>query len=226
MSDDDLHQRSRLKRILVFDADNAAAFPTAGMMRDVLVRMKALDSELDALAPSQETATAQSKGGTVTLRGLMDAIHDDLVDLSEISQAVEDDHPEVRSLFRLPDNERAQNWMDAADAVPAKLTPHLAMFEEYGLEPTFLQDLSDDVAAYKAAFGGRSGDHQNRAGDTRDIEMKIVEGKKLVKKLDVFAGRRFKSDAALMGSWMEASTLGSGIKAHRAVPVPGPLPGQ
>lgn len=218
MSDDDLLQRARLKRILVFDADNAGAFPASGLMRDVLTRMRTLDSELDALAPSQENAFAQSKGATVTLNQLLDAVHDDLVDLSEISQAVEDDHPEIRSLFELPTNRHQQNWMDAADAVPAKLTPYLALFEEYGLEPNFLLDLQADVAAYNAAFGDRSGDHQNRSGDTRDIETKIIEGKKLVKKLDVFAGRRFKSNPALMGSWLEASTLGTSVKAHRAQP--------
>jgi len=215
MSDDDLLQRSRLKRILVFDADNAGAFPASGAMRETLTRMQTLDAELDALAPSQESALAQSRSATVTLRGLLDAVHDDLVDLSEISQALEDDHPEVRDLFRLPTKERQQNWIDAADAVPAKLTPHLALFEDYGLEPDFLADLQADVAAYKAAFGERSGDHQGRSGDTRSIEDKIVEGKKLVKKLDAFAGRRFKSNPALLGRWLEASTLGSGIKSHR-----------
>ncbi len=53
MSDDDLLQRSRLKRILVFDANNSGAFPASGAMRDVLARMSALDGELDELASSQ-----------------------------------------------------------------------------------------------------------------------------------------------------------------------------
>ena len=215
MSDDDLLQRSRLKRILVFDANNSGAFPASGAMRDVLTRIQALDGELDALAPSQETAQAQSKGATVTLNQLLDAVHDDLVDVSEISQVLEDDNPALRDLFRLPDNRRNQNWIDMAAAVPDKLTPHLALFEEYGLEPDFLPDLQADVAAYNEAFGDRSGHIQSRSGDTRDIDAKIVEGKKLVKKLDVFAGRRFKSNPTLLGSWLEASTLGDGIKAHR-----------
>lgn len=219
MSDDDLLQRGRLGRILVFDADNAGAFPASGAMRETLARMTALQSELNELAPSQETAQAQSKGATVTLNGLLEAVHDDLVDLSEISQALEDEHPELRDLFRLPSNERQQNWMDAAAAVPAKLTPHLALFEEYGLEPNFLQDLQDDVAAYNAAFAERSGHVQSRSGDTGDIDIKIVEGKRLVKKLDVFAGRRFKSNPTLMGRWLEASTLGVGVKAHRKMAV-------
>ena len=218
MSDDDLLQRARLGRVLVFDADNAGAFPASGLMRTVLVRMATLNAELDELAPSQETATVSGKSGTVTIHQYLDAVHDDLVSLSEISQAVEDDHPELRDLFRLPDDRRQQKWIDMADAVPAKLTPHLALFQEYGLEDDFLPDLAADVADYKAAFGGRSGERQSRSGDTRDIEVKIVEGKRLVKKLDVFAGRRFKGDPALMGRWMEASTLGGGARAHRAKP--------
>ena len=219
MTDGDLLQRSRLKRIGVFDTDNPGAFPASGLMRTVLVRVAALDAELDDLAPSQETATVSGKSGTVTIHQYLDAVHDDLVSLSEISQAVEDDHPELRDLFRLPTDERQQRWIDMADAVPAKLTPVLALFEEQGLEPNFLSDLAADVAAYKAAFGGRSGHRQSRSGDTKDIEVKIVEGKRLVKKLDVFAGRRFKSNAALFGRWMEASTLGDGVRAHRKAPV-------
>ncbi len=219
MSDDDILQRSRLKRILVFDSQTSAlGFPAQGTMRDVLTRMAALDAELDALAPSQETAFAQSKGKTVTLHQLLDAVHDDLVDLSGISQAVEDEHPELRSLFRLPDNERQANWIDMAAAVPDKLAPHLALFQEYGLEPAFLPDLTADLAAYNAAFAGRSGHRQSRSGDTDAIEAKIEEGKRLVKKLAVYAKIRFKHDSALMGQWFEASTLGDAIKAHRAAP--------
>ena len=218
MSDDDLLQRSRLKRILVFNTDNPTAFPANGVMRTVLTRMAALDAELDDLAPSQETATVTGKSGTVTIHRYLDAVHDDLVSLSQISLAVEEDHPALRDLFRIPTQQRQLNWIDLADAVPAKLTPHLALFQEYGLEDDFLSDLATDVADYKAAFGGRSGQRQSRSGDTRDIEVKVVEGKKLVKKLDVYAGRRFKSDASLMGRWMEASTLGDGIRAHRKVP--------
>ena len=219
MTDGDLLQRSRLKRILVFDTDNPTAFPATGVMRTVLVRMATLDSELDALAPSQETATVLGKSGTVTIHQYLDAVHADLVSLSEISQAVEDDNPALRDLFRLPKDERQLNWIDLADAAPAKLTPHLALFKEYGLEDDFLPDLAADVTAYKDAFGGRSGQRQNRSGDTRDIEVKVIEGKRLVKKLDVFAGRRFKSDAALFGRWMEASTLGNGVRAHRVKPL-------
>ena len=219
MSDDDLLQRSRLKRILVFNTDNPTAFPATGVMRTVLTRMATLDSELDNLAPSQETAQATGKSGTVTIHQYLDAVHDDLVSLSEISQAVEDDNPALRDLFRLTGDKRQMRWIDMADAAPAKLTPHLALFQEYGLEDNFLPDLAADVAAYKAAFGERSGQSQSRSGDTRDIEAKIIEGKRLVKKLDVFAGRRFKSDASLMGRWMEASTLGDGVRAHRVTPV-------
>ena len=219
MSDDDLLQRGRLKRILVFGTDNPTAFPATGAMRNALARMASLDGELDALAPSQETAFSQSKGATVTLHGLLEAVHADLVSLSQISQAVEDDNPALRDLFRLPAVNRQQNWIDMADAVPEKLTPHLALFQDYGLEQDFLPDLAADVAAYKAAFGGRSGQRQSRSGDTHDIEAKIVEGKRLVKKLEVFAGRRFASDPALMGRWMEASTLGDGVRAHRVKPI-------
>ena len=142
MSDDDLLQRGRLGRILVFDADNAGAFPASGAMRETLARMAALDAELGELAPAQETALAQSKGATVTLNGLLEAVHDDLVDLSEIAQALQDEHPALRDLFRLPDNKRNQNWMDAAAAVPEKLTPHLALFQEYGLEDGFSRRLA------------------------------------------------------------------------------------
>ncbi len=185
-------------------------------MRDVLTRIAALDSELDALAPSQETEFAQSKGKTVALTQLLDAVHDDLVNLSEISQAVDGDHPELRDMFRLPTNDRQQNWMDAARAVSAKLTPHLTLFEDYGLEAGFLPDLAADVSAYDEAFAARSGHIQSRSGDTDAIDTKIVEGKRLVKKLAVFGKIRFKSNADLMGKWLEASTLGDGIKAHRS----------
>ena len=90
--------------------------------------------------------------------------------------------------------------------MPAKLTPHLALFEEYGLEPNFLADLQADVAAYNAAFAERSSHVQSRSGDTGDIESKVVEGKRLVKKL---AGG---FDA---GQWRQSAPQNAGCVSHQ-----------
>ena len=210
-------QRTRLGKIGLFDAENPGAFPAAGMQRDNLNRVAAIATRLDELVVSQTTAHTGSMGGTQRKNNALGAIKEDLTDLSQASLALEDEIPGVRADFALPTQNRDQLWIDLADAVPGKLTPHLPIFIEAGLESDFLTDLAADVALYNAADDAQESDDASGGGDTQEISKLISEAVVLIKKLDVFAQIRFKKATTepWLARWDIASKLGDPRRAHR-----------
>lgn len=213
-------QRTRLSNIGLFDANNAGAFPVAGMQRANLSRLAAIGSRLDSLVTSQNIARTGSIGGTKKKDDVLGAIRADLTDLSQVSLAMEDEFPALRAAFALPTQNRDQLWLDLAATVPEKLAPALDAYIEAGLAPDFLPDLAADIAAYHAAHAERQDDDADGSGDTSEIKTLVSEATKIIKKLDVYAQIRFPKDTAhpeWLPRWDTASRLGDPRRAHRKV---------
>ena len=208
-------QRDRFGRGLNFVGGHSGLVPQTGAQRSNVQALQGAYDDLMWLGGEQNSAKDAGKSGTVLLSNLLAAIKADLTDLSQIAQAVDDEHPELHSLFRLPSENRDGVWIDAAKAALINLPPHLALFVEYGLEANFLVDLQADLTAYQTRDAARDSAHGDHREDTAAIANAVARGVKALQKLDTFLNITLRGNPDLLAAWQQAARLGDPRRAHR-----------
>ncbi len=219
MTIDDALQDSRLGRILVFDTDYPGAFPVlaTSLQRKNLTRLREIDALISAETGEQDAAKRFAVAATGKKNLRLSAIKADLTDLSIIADGIDDPDFDYQTLFSLPVNARESTWIAQARTTGEKLTPHLALFAEFGLAPDFIADLTADLAAYDSDVPEQDSTDGARSASTKGIAALIEEQKRLVKQLDTYAQiRQRQTHAAMWNTWDVISKLGDARKAHRA----------
>lgn len=159
---------------------------------------------LEAAAQKQTGGEVEAEGG-VDLRALTArALRDYLKGINRTARAVEEDHPGIRPIFRLPRSGSYPALKATADNVVIKATELQTAFVEAGLPATFLTDLGALVTAFEEALETKQGGSRSRVEGTAALKIHARAGLKSATVLDACVRNHFRDQPALIAAWTHA----------------------
>jgi hypothetical protein len=89
----------------------------------------------------------------------------------------------------------------------AEAENHLALFQEYGMTPEFLQGLRTSLAEYDAAQQAGDAGHRAHTGARADLEAVTRQIVQLVRDLDAMQRYRYRNEPEQLASWVSAMNI-------------------
>lgn len=209
----DKYEQAQLKRgtnVLGFRDQHPGEFvatPTKPNTRVIayITTIESAVGNIRTLAGGQSASSGASGGSTGQVQALLEAIRLDLVAISRTSRLIKKENPDFNVKFDLPASDSAESIIAAANAFKANATPHEALFIEYELRADFLQDLTDDVAAYTAATQNRAGQDSGQEEGTIGLDAEVKRLIAAINGLDVLLRNRFHDQPTLLAAWRMAA---------------------
>lgn len=200
-------QQARFERVVVFVNERPTAFPAGSKGRSLAEAMT-----YEVLQPLAQQAMAQATGSgaqvssTAGKRSLLEAIRQDLSNISRTAKVIEKKHPGFAAQFRLPAN-RVTEVINAARtfAQLATAPDTKALFLEYDMPADFVEDLLADVQQFEAASTTQAAGSDARVQATQAIDALIERGLEILAALDAITHNKFHNDAATLAAWESAS---------------------
>ena len=181
-----------------------AAKPNARVIGYITTVESAVNN-IRTLAGTQSASSSASGGSTGRIQALLAAIRTDLVAISRTARLIKQENADFDVNFDLPTSESAESIIAAANAFKLNATPHEALFIEYEIRPDFLQDLTDDTAAYAVAAGNRADQNSGQEEDTIGLNAEVKRLIAAINGLDVIFRNRFHDQPQLLATWRMAA---------------------
>ena len=151
MEDTIRRKLDKFERQQAFFTDNAADFPAGTPGGDVAAANAAIVSDIQSLAGDQFSEAGASQQATDDKNDLLERLVQILRNINRAANAFQDEIPGSDQQFRLPRNRSETNLLAAARSFHEDATPLKPRFIEYGLDATFLDELT------RSDYGHRSG---------------------------------------------------------------------
>jgi hypothetical protein len=210
-------------------AERALAFVQAHPDTDpsyvaIVTRLQANVASADIHATEQRDGTAGQQAATAQRDALRAAMQAQLRHLAEVAQDALVSHPDWQASFELPKASAPLTiFITAARAMLATATAQQAVLVGLGLGTSFVDDLTQAMAAYDATGSGQATGKLTHVGARVDLKATANEGLHLLKVLDGLHRARFRNDPQLMAEWQSARNVVASPHATKsAEPVPAP----
>jgi hypothetical protein len=191
-----------------------------------------IDTNLDALAPSVKRGAKSKLDRTIasltnhatnqagdhllslgltrakaSLREML--VEDHMTPIARIARAELPDAPEMAPL-RMPSGELSVERLVAhAEGMANAAEPFAASFIEWGLSPTFIDELRQACADLRGSIDDRTMARGQRHGATVGIAEQLRVGRSAVGVLDAFVKSSFRHNPGLLQEWAHVSRVGS-----------------
>jgi hypothetical protein len=209
-------------------ADFSAANPSdQASITALTTRLAALVTQAEQLAVQERTGTV-SESLARSQRALVrrDMRRSQLRHLARIARMASKAHPELATLFRLP-NYGAPNhdFVVAATNMLAAATARKDLLDTLGLGENFVTELTQAMTdfndATEQAHAGRAG----HVGASAELKAVVDDATKVVMVLDGLNRSRFAGEPDLLAAWQSASKTPSRFKHDVTVIPPAPVAG-
>ncbi len=212
-----------LEGVSTFAITYAASFSTGSERAKDCARVDPLLVKIGKPNLSPGVPASPATGGKAAL---VAEVREDLVVIAGTADTIALKEPGFAASFRLGANTQRDTLADAATFLGNLKDPAVvAKFVAYVLDPGFVQDLMDDLAAI-GGKGEEQDEHQQDAtGDTARIRALIKEGRELLKALGTSVTNRFRRDPEDLAKWHTASHIQRAPRraATPLAPVPDPV---
>lgn len=202
----------------------AADFPAAGRVAALAAEMKALLAQLAAIDGTRANSTAKRRQGTLSRAEARSLLSARVKSVADTAPLVAKDHPEINGLFDLPGKDRTdQTLITTARAFAERATAFVPLFVEYGLEPTFVADLTDAADLLEAAISTQNqgvGERVN-ANEAADQIARALDD--VLARLAVIIRNKYRDAPANLAQWESAYHL-EAAPGSRRKPDPTPTP--
>jgi hypothetical protein len=176
---------------------------------------------LRAAAQNQSSGLGQFTGGVQTRESLRADLLDLLRYVNRTGRLLDQQHPGIAGIFRLPRSGSNTQLLAAATAIEAKATELEADFVACGLPASFLTELADAIDAFRDATALKHDGLILRGGSTADLKAKASEGVAVARALDTCVRNHFRNDPEALGAWAVARRIERPLR-NPAAPTPPP----
>ncbi|MFN0139122.1 MAG: hypothetical protein ACKVQW_03410 [Pyrinomonadaceae bacterium] len=212
----------KFEREATFMVDNAADFPAATPGATAAAALSVVIAEIRDLAAEQVSGASTAAQAF----GNQEESLDDLIGLIKkmnlAARGFDDEIPGSRDQFRMPRNRSQQNILAVARAFHSDATPISAKFQEYGLVPTFLDDLQAAIQSVATAAQSADSNLEQRAAATGGLFDMARRGMGLSRKLNSIVRIKYTDNPAKLAAWTLASHLERAPKRVAAQQAPNP----
>lgn len=224
MKDIERRKYEMFLRVREFGATRAAEFPAGSLGRELLDRLDAVVTELDAHASAQTSRRGAAQEGTAGKAAARDELRRDLEAISRTARALALATPGLENKFRAPRSVSDQALLSTARAFAADALPLKAEFTRRGLPEDFLEDLADDIEAFAQSITQTIQKREAQVAATAAIDSSIERGADAVSELDVIVRNKFAADPATLAAWLSASHTQRPLRRSSATPNAPPPP--
>jgi len=219
------------KRVADFKTANAADFlVTPKTVTPAITKATTLFDNLNEVIANLASATSNqisgdAKAGTASKATQRESLLMTMRGIRKSAAAIataQDDHA-ILEKFPVTDGHNETELIALANAYASAVTPLQNSFFELGHDANFIQNLSNQVAAFKTADDSQNLGGQKRSGATSSIHPLVEEGLAITKQLDAIMHNWYVSDANKTGQWMTASHI-ERRPAAKTTPAPAPQP--
>lgn len=205
-----------------FGAIYAASFPagSAGASNFAMI-----DPLLAKIGKPQLTPGVPASSATGGKSALIAEVREDLIAIAATADTIALKEPGFSASFQLGANTQRDTLADAKTFL-ANLTDTAIVqkFIAYSIDPDFVQDLTDDLAAIDGKKDEQLEDKQESTGDTARIRALIKEGRELLKSLGTSVTNRFRRDPEVLAKWKTASHIARSPRKREEEPTTPPAP--
>lgn len=189
-----------LERIVRFFLDRTIT-PAIPRVTAAQAEVTTTITALRAAAQKQTTGASESSGGVDTRLSTLRALRKALRNVNRTGRVLDRVHPGIAATFKLPTTNGSARLLAAAEAIHAKATELETDFVASGLDATFLTELSDLIAAFRAATSKKQDGGALRSGSTADLKAKTKIGLDAAIELDAYVRNHFRNDPEALGAW-------------------------
>lgn len=198
-----------LTRVRDFGAENAADFPANSVGAENFAAVGAVVGELEASGAAQTSGASAGKQGTTMKSVARENVREDLRAINRTARALALDNAGLEDKFRMPRGGSDQTLLNAARSFLSDAELMKAQFIGYGLSADFLDDLTDDIAAFEQAVGEKNTASNSQIAATAAIDEQIERGMIAVRRLRAIVPNIYRDNASKLAAWTSASHVES-----------------
>ncbi len=212
-----------LEGVRTFATTYAGAFPPGSQAARDFDRVNQL---LTLIGKPDLNLGVPASPATGAKGALIDEVREDLVAIAETARSIARREPGFAASFRLGDDTQVDILADAATFLKnLQDSAVVDKFIAYAMDPNFVQDLINDLAAIDGKTGEQDEDQQDATGDTARIRSLIKEGREVIRSLRTSVKNLYRRDPEVMAKWHTASHIQRAPRSAAApAAVPAPVP--
>ncbi len=214
MNDRDQRRYERILRVQTFGSEYAGDFAPGGKAAAHFAHLGRLVGQIDAAKAAQNPALT-------TKETLLDALHEDLLNVSRTAQAIALVEPGFAVGYVLPSYPTEASHLTHADTVlnrledrPGDSPEALAVkaslrerFTSYEMPDDFVADLRADLDELRQANARNRGETQGGVENTATIGLLMSQGSAAIQHLDALMRNEFARQPERLRVWDSASRL-------------------
>lgn len=211
MDDKQRRRGERLDRSGDFGSSLADPFPPDSKGGKALAGILACVAELAATDAALVSNVSSARQGTSIRKETRAALRAQINTISETSDTIGLDHPEVKGKFPRPRNSaNDQMLLSIARSFATDVVPFKALFIEYDMPADFIERLKASIAAFEQAINqqntGAGASQSSRAA----IEEILDRGEQDLERFDTAVRNKYRDDPPTIAAWESASRLERG----------------
>ncbi len=217
MTNRQTRQREVFVRTGEFQADYGEQFPDGSAGSMAFGAVATAVAQIDA---ADEAKQATKEGGRIVKKAAKEALSQHLLKIRKTAKLMALNRPGADSGFQPPASYSDAAVRTAARTFLKEAAPLSAVFVEYGLPSTFLQDLQSALDAFAERVDSRS-TRKVRMFDARHtIRTAIEDGNAALRMLDVIVANVLANDRKALDRWKVARHLEGARRGGEVVPFP------
>jgi hypothetical protein len=175
---------------------------------------------LRAAGLNQTSGLGDFTGGVDTRESLQKDLRDFLRYVNRTGRMLDQQHPGIAGIFRLPRSASNAQLLAAATAIEAKATELEPEFVACGLPASFLTELADLIDAFHDATALKHDGRILRGGSTADLKAKASAGIAVARELDICVRNHFRGNVEALAAWTIARHIQRGPRRPEETPPP------
>lgn len=194
-------------RVSVFMTANAADFQNIPFVASTVTALKTATDRLAALGAEKTATTAAAKDSFIFKGDARDSLRDYLEYIAEVWRTIYDEAGAAENKFRVPPGNNDQNLIAAGKSFAAGLPEYEQIFLDHGLEPTFIEILTEKTETFEQTLIAAETTHGERVGTNAAFDEPARQAKRLVDKLAPVVKRTYRNNPKKLAEWLVASHI-------------------
>ena len=218
MNDSDRRRYEMLVRVNQFGTDNAADFPGPSVATDQFSKLGNFVDDAEIQSADQQSGLSEAASAVEQKATHREDLREAMAAISRTARSMEYAFDGISDQFRFRRNLADADLLVKARSIAADAVAHSADFIAYGMQATFIADLTAIADDFEASFASNASATADHVEATALVSESIRQGMVCVRILDGVVKNRYADNPGKLAAWASASHVEKAPK--KAAPTP------
>ena len=201
---DDVRRRYEMQvRVVQFGTDNAGDF--SGLGTTTFNELGVLVSNTESSSAAQQSGFGESAQQFEIKDTARENLRDEMAAISRTAKSMEYAFDGISNKFRFQRNMPDASMLAKARAWETELLPYKSDFMDYGLDGSFINDLTAAADAFESTFSSTASATAEHVAATADETSNVRQGMIKVRVLDGIVKNKYANNPGKLAAWISAS---------------------